>query len=143
MMAHDWIVLREGDFLRRRTEQIGGVTTEVVTSPYDVPRAMRVSANPGLFTLEFRYKDEDEPGREVLAHDAVVHLGKDTGRVLLIECKLRRGTSETTQTGELLARIAAALEELTQRKTGLPSRDNYAVAKQAIERGSEQLAAVS
>lgn len=112
--APEWIAFEAEEFQQPRSVQIGGVHTDVFTSPFDLPLAFRVVPNKQArrLVVEFRYAVDEPHTVEKLNDGVELSIGRASGRLMTVKVPV----TEEDSSDSLLAKVLDAL-----RKWELPS----------------------
>ena len=122
-MEPEWIPIDSNLFLRPRTESLGGVETEVVNSPFDLPVALKAELKDETLILRFRYLT-DEPVDWVLRSENVtLKMGKDSGRLFAVE--VRTGVPSGKLKEEIQAALSLAVHAIGHAAEGPPPRHHF------------------
>lgn len=134
----DWLRIDPAKFNKPRHERIQGADVEVLSSPYDVPSAVRggVDLTSNTYVLEFKYIGGDEPlALAELSKNLSVMLGRNSKR--LYKVVFHVGSAGKGLEHELVH----ALDRVTAQLKSKADSDNYDVAKQVIKERAEKLVA--
>ncbi len=113
-LSSGWIPLdQEQELLARRTVEIGGVQTQVMTSPLDLPLAIKGDYDDvsGWLRVDFKYTFDEPADAEHPAPDVCFHIGKHSGRLLAVQVQIGPGRSPEEAAGASVKLIVAALKE--------------------------------
>jgi hypothetical protein len=137
----DWKPLNISHFQVPHNRDIGGVATDVIPSPFDIPTAVRSECNPNthLYGIFFRYlSDPDEPvQKQAVEPDVTLSVGKETGRVLgiQIKCPPSHASIEpvAAKAAETLDRLVTNHTRVWHWKAGSKLRpENLRVAREVV-----------
>jgi len=106
-------------------------------APHQMPKAVRgfLDAGRGVYVIELRYPDDEEFKRERQDDFVCVRLGKHSRRLLGLELSTSNPLSINSvqlRTPDV-ERIEEAVDLLIQQESSCKGRENYSLAKKAIE----------
>jgi hypothetical protein len=125
-------------------EEFGGVISTVTPSPYDVPKALAYSYNPGdqLLTLEFQYIGQEPTGREPGVAGVSVNVGKNSGRIYGIDIRVDPKVTVEGLVGAIVHPIHESINRLSAKPERGVRRSNYSMVKTAVGSIRDDLLAV-
>jgi arginyl-tRNA synthetase len=138
-----WIPLDPAELIRSHRETIRGVQVTVLTSPYDIPEAVRGSYDEprGCFKIEFKYMAGDEPRVEelVTGHVRLV-MGRFSRRLYQIEIDVDKLKAEAVDVRVYAKRqVKKAIDQLTRGSKADESAGNYALTQRVISQHQPKL----
>lgn len=135
-VATDWLWL-DATIVepKAETQRDGQVLTIRVTSPYDLPEAVRARHVGELLFIEFKYLEDEKTIRRKHSEGIYVHVGRRTSRVYRLEFDL--GTLKPRDAKHVFAKLSELTppSELRARR-----RENYQAVRRIVDLKGLQLA---
>ena len=142
----EWITLNPTEFTKSRHEKArNGVQIRILTSPYDVPEAVRGSydRDSRCFRIEFRYMEDEPTVERVAAVHIRLRIGRHSQRLHQIEIDLSGRKEEPVSlevcVTQLVAEVDRAIRELAIEARGRRGSKNYSVTQEVLSHRSKQL----
>jgi hypothetical protein len=132
----DWLWLDESIVQpKAETRREGAVLTIRVTSPYELPEAVRARHVGHVLFIEFKYLEDEKTTRRQHSEELYLHTGKHTGRVYRLEFDLSAVKSRDTRRAfDKIRDLAPPSERRDQRK------ENYQAVRRIVDLKGPQLA---
>lgn len=120
---------------KAETKREGQVLTVRLTSPYDLPEAVRARHVGDVLFIEFKYLEDEQTVRRQRSNELYLHVGKRTGRVYRLELDLSAVKSRTAVDALQKVRdLTPPSEYRTIRK------ENYQAVRRIVDLKGPQLA---
>jgi hypothetical protein len=138
----DWVPLDANTLALPKHRTIRGVDITLVTSPYDIPEAVRGDYNKELrrFVIEFRYMSDEPLERYKCGKDIILRIGRNSGRLYSIEIDIHDLSTQEINLRMNVAKAATnAINRLAHEAEKPQRQANYEVAKDAIEEKQNEI----
>lgn len=149
MEGHQWIELKSGAEKIKHRSKLNGVDVTFYVSPYDVPEAVRGFYNEKKeqFIIEFKYLGEEGLEKRVMDQYVTLRVGKNSKRLYVIEIDVKglrarqfsNVSVKVTFKDEVQEEIEQALTGLLQKPPSTLRRENYKLAKDALQSKRHEL----
>lgn len=129
-------------FMKSEHQNVGDVTIEVTTSPYDIPEAVEpsLSEDKKRFCLQFKYIGGDEPTNEQINNHVLLRIGKESGRLYALEIDLQ-GMIEAETQSTLLQKASNAVRAMRKAVSPRRTSQNYGIIEDLLARRGPDLVA--
>ena len=138
----DWVPLNAKTLALPKQRKIRGVDITLVMSPYDIPEAVRGDYNreSQKFVIEFRYMSDEPWERYRYNKDIVLRIGRNSRRLYGIEVDIHALAAQMINLRMNVAKaVTDAIDRLAHQSERLQRRENYEVAKDAIEEKQKEI----
>jgi hypothetical protein len=138
----DWVSLNAKTLALQKHRTIRGVDITLVMSPYDIPEAVRGDYNKELqrFVIEFRYMSDEPWERSRCDNNIILRIGRNSGRLYGIEVDVHALAAQMINLRMDVAKaVTNAINRLARQAERAQRRENYEVAKDAIEEKQNEI----